>query len=68
MRYAAGGGNFTEDRSSWRSNGDIALALCTQLRQPVGVNDADGFAAFAAAEAVKIERNSRGGDSGDERR
>ena len=30
--------------------------------------DADGFAALAAAEAVKIERNSRGGDSGDERR
>lgn len=26
------------------------------------------FAALAAAEAVKIERNSCGGDSGDERR
>ncbi len=32
------------------------------------MSEADGFVALAAAEAVKIERNSRGGDSGDERR
>ncbi|WP_295152459.1 hypothetical protein [uncultured Campylobacter sp.] len=44
------------------------LALYAQLWRLGGVSDADGFAAPAAAEAVKIERNSRGGDSGDERR
>lgn len=32
------------------------------------MSEADGFVALAATEAVKIERNSRGGDSGDERR
>ena len=52
----------------WRSNGSGALALYTQLWRLKGVSDADGFAVLAAAEAVKIERNSCGGDSGDERR
>ena len=60
MRYAAGGGNFIENRSSWCSNGGIALALYAQLWQLKGVSDADGFAALAAAEAVKIERNNCG--------
>ncbi len=45
-----------------------ALASYAQVWQLKGVSDADGFAAFAMAKAVKIERNSRGGDSGDERR
>ena len=62
-----GGGNFIADRSSWRSNGS-ALALYAQLWRLKGMSEADGFVALAAAEAVKIERNSRGGDSGDERR
>ena len=44
------------------------LALYAQLWRLKGVSDADGFAALATAAAVKIERNSRGGDSGDERR
>ena len=43
------------------------LALYAQLWQLGGVSEAQGFAALAAAEAVKIERNSCGGDSGDER-
>ena len=51
MRYAAGGGNFIADRSSWRSNGS-ALALYAQLWQLQGVSDAQGFAAFAAAAAA----------------
>ncbi|WP_298977174.1 hypothetical protein [uncultured Campylobacter sp.] len=44
------------------------LALYAQLWRLGGVSDADGFAALAAAEVVKIECNSCGGDSGDERR
>ncbi len=52
MRYAAGGGNFIADRSSWRSNGSGALALYAQLWRLGGVSDADGFAAFATAEVV----------------
>ena len=41
-----------------RSNGSGALALYAQLWQLKGVSDAGGFAALAAAAAVKIERNS----------
>ena len=63
-----GGGNFIADLSSRRSNGGGVLALYAQLWRFGGVSDADGFAALAAAEAVKIESNSRGSDSGDERR
>ena len=36
------------------------LALYAQLWRLGGVSDADGFAALAAAEAVKIERNNCG--------
>ena len=52
--YAAGGGNFIADRSSWRSNGGGVLALYAQLWRLGGVSDADGFAALAAAEAAKF--------------
>ena len=44
------------------------LALYTRVWRLGGVSDADGFAALAMAQAVKIECNSYGGDSGDERR
>ncbi|WP_298102509.1 hypothetical protein [uncultured Campylobacter sp.] len=44
------------------------MRLTRRFENLKGVSYVDGFAALAAAEAVKIERNSRGGDSGDERR
>ncbi len=58
MRYAA------EILSRFSCRRDTAMAaVCLRFTRSFG-----GFAALAAAEAVKIERNSRGGDSGDERR
>ena len=56
--YAAGGGNFIADRSSWRSNGGGALALYAQVWRLKGVSYADGFAAPAAA-AVAIAARTK---------
>lgn len=43
MCYAAGGGNFIADRSLWRSNDGIALALYAQLWPREGVSEADAL-------------------------